>query len=456
MKLPRRWIILTVASVALLVSSFSFAGVSQQKAERLKKDLTPLGAERAGKAEGTIPAWDGGMTEPPAGVNVKPGDFLPDPFKDDKVVFTITAQNMDQYADRLTEGTRWLLKRYPDTFRIDVYPSRRPQAAPQWVYDNTYKNALDASSTEDRLGVQKAYGGIPFPIPEYAEQIMFNHFCRWQGASRKSLYDSFTVNANGSLTIINGGENYENYPYYFQGEPDYNVDIWKLYITSTKPARKKGELTLVIDSVNPQYTKRKAWQYLPGQRRVRRAPTLSYDNPNPSSTITVYDDSWMYNGALDRFDWKIIGKKEMYIPYNNYALHLVKPEEFAMPGHFNPALARWELHRVWVVEATLKEGERHQYGRRVFYVDEDSWIVSMKDQYDNRNDFWRFTIGMNYHDYTLPGVISTPWLNFDVTVPFWVWEGSYYGQAHFVLNREKETNPTEYYTPAYLRKAGRR
>ena len=128
MKTRRILIMLTLSSALLLAGSFAAAGVSREEADRLKNDLTPFGAESAGNREGTIPSWHGGMTGPPAGVDVKPGDFLPDPFKDDKVAFSITAQNMDQYADQLTEGTRWLLKRYPDTFRLDIYPTRRPQA----------------------------------------------------------------------------------------------------------------------------------------------------------------------------------------------------------------------------------------------------------------------------------------------------------------------------------------
>ncbi len=456
MKILKIMMDLALGALLMLPVSPATAKVSKEEADRLKGDLTPFGAERAGNADGTIPAWEGGLTSLPAGISAKPGDFLPDPYADDKVKFSINAKNMDQYADKLTEGTRWLLKRHPDTFRLDVYPTRRTHAMPQWVYDNTYKNALNASMTEDRLGMKNAYGGIPFPIPEYAEQIMFNHVCRWQGATRRDYFESFNINANGSLTVVSGGLNVENYPYYFQGEPDYDTDVWRLFNQYTKPARRKGELLVVLDSVNPQYTKRKAWQYLPGQRRVRRAPTLAYDNPNPGSTITVYDDAFMFNGALDRFDWKIVGKREMYVPYKNYAHNFIPPEEFAMPGHFNPDFSRWELHRLWIIEATLKKGARHQYSRRIFYVDEDSWIIAMKDQYDNRNDFWRFSFSFNWNDYTLPGVMSTPWLDFDVTVPFWGWVGSYYGMEHFLIHQEKEPSPHEMFSPTYLRKAGRR
>ena len=458
MKTSKQILIFAFSLMLVLSGSFAAAKVSQQEADRLKTDLMPTGGERAGNAEGTIPAWDGGGVPIPAGWNGKPGDFLPDPFKDDKVLFSINAANMDQYADKLSEGTKWLLKRHPDTFRLDVYPTRRTMKAPQYVYDYTYKNALNASMDEARQGIQNAYGGIPFPIPKHAEEIVYNHILRWQGASRYSTSRGYNVSGSGTVTLTNASFSAENYPLYYPGEPNYEADLWHFYGPVTGPARRKGELLLVVDAVNPLKQPRKAWQYLPGQRRVRRAPTLSYDNPNPGSAITTYDDAFQFNGALDRFDWKIIGKKEMYMPYNCYKQNLVeKIEDFALAGHFNPDLVRWELHRMWVVEATVKEGKRHVYGRRIFFFDEDSWFLQLKDQYDNRDNFWRFNIGMNYFDYSsTPNLVTMNWMNWDVTVPFWNPLATYIGVEHLPITREKEINPKEWFTPAYLRKAGRR
>ncbi|MGH8334730.1 MAG: DUF1329 domain-containing protein, partial [Pseudomonas fluorescens] len=126
-----------------LSASVTHAAVSSAEAQALKSSLTPLGAERAGNADGSIPAWTGGFTQVPAGF--QEGHRAFDPFKDDKPLYSVTAANMSQYADKLTDGVKQLLKDNPQTFKLDVYPTRRTAAAPQWIYDNTFKNATQAT-----------------------------------------------------------------------------------------------------------------------------------------------------------------------------------------------------------------------------------------------------------------------------------------------------------------------
>ncbi|MCG2750363.1 MAG: DUF1329 domain-containing protein [Desulfobacteraceae bacterium] len=459
MKTLKNMMALALCSALLFSASFASAKVSKEEADRLKTDLTPIGAERAGNADGTIPAWEGGIPTPPPGLTTEKGPSPKNPYPDDKVKFSINKANMGQYADQLSEGAKWLLNKYPDTFRMDVYPTRRSAAQPQWIYDNAYQNALNASSTEDRLGILDAHGGTPFPIPQNAEQIVFNGILSWAGMSRDSESATYIVNADGSLTSTSHVNSLENCPYFFPEKPapGQYADLWNMFMINLGPPRVAGNMTLIKDSTNPQEIPRRAWSYTAGQRRVRMAPTLSYDNPNGTSSLGVYDDLWMFSGALDRFDWKIIGKKEIYVPYNTNVIHdTTPPEEFARPGHFNPDYVRWELHRLWIVEATLKDGKRHVYGKRVFYYDEDTWLLVMKDQYDNRGEFWRFTIGCVWQDYTLPGAIHTPWLSFDVTLPYWQLEAYYYGDQYYLICNEKKILPADVFTPDYLRKMGRR
>ena len=127
---------------ALLASPFVHAAVSADEVAKLKTDLTPFGAEKAGNKDGSIPAWAGGYTTPIAGDKV--GGRRGDPFSGEKPLFSITAKNADQYADKLTDGVKAMLKKYPDSYRLDVYKTQRTAAAPQWVYDNTAKNAVRA------------------------------------------------------------------------------------------------------------------------------------------------------------------------------------------------------------------------------------------------------------------------------------------------------------------------
>ena len=148
---------------------------------------------------------------------------------------------------------------------------------------------------------------------------------------------------------------------------------------------------MAVDVVNPSKRPRRAWLYLPGQRRVKLAPDISYDTPNPGTAgAATYDDAWIFNGAMDRYDFKLVGKKEMLVPYNTYRLtYANKAAQVTTPRFLNPDLVRWELHRVWVVEATLKPGKRHIYAKRTFYLDEDSWTALAADQYDARGQLYR-------------------------------------------------------------------
>ena len=231
------------------------------------------------------------------------------------------------------------------------------------------------------------------------------------------------------------------------------------YMTfTTAPARLAGNGALVQETLDQVKEPRQAWGYNPGQRRVRRAPTLAYDTPiEDSDGLRTADDTDMYNGAPDKYDWKLIGKKEIYIPYNNYKVGqpTVKYKDLLMPGHLNPAYLRYELHRVWVVEGTLKPGERHIYSKRRFYIDEDSWNIAIADQYDGRGDLWRVSMAYlkNYYD------VPTVWTALDVFHDL-------QARRYAVQNLDSEEDSTidfskpspgdEYFTPAALRRRGTR
>jgi hypothetical protein len=180
------------------------------------------------------------------------------------------------------------------------------------------------------------------------------------------------------------------------------------YMTfTTAPARLAGNGALVQEMLDQVKEPRQAWGYNPGQRRVRRAPTLAYDTPiEASDGLKTADDTDMYNGAPDRYDWTLVGKKEIYIPYNNYLLTSpeVKYDDLLKPGHINPKYTRYELHRVWVVEGKLKAGARHIYSKRTLFLDEDSWGAAVVDQYDGRGDLWRVSMAYLKSFYELPAV----------------------------------------------------
>jgi len=376
-----KFLSLSLLSLALASGSLAHAAVSADQAERLKGELTPLGGERAGNADGSIPAWDGGYTQAPPGY--KSGDKRPDPFAGEKPLYSVSAANMGQYADQLAEGTKSLLSKYPD-YRLDVYPTHRSAAAPQWVYDNTFANATRAQLDVATEKVSGAYGGIPFPIPQNGAEVLWNYRLSWQGGDTLNApFDTWLMTAGGKKVQATRAQFSYQFPYYFEEgslESFGGKYQWgKLY--TELPSSKAGEGLMTHWDVDP--SARAAWQYLVGQRRVRRAPNIAYDTPDfVTSGVGLFDEAFMIFGPTDRHDLKLVGKKELLVPYNNNRAALAKSDELVQPRFLNPDLVRWEKHRVWVVEATLKSGKRHVVPRRTYYVDEDSWQVLLIDGYD--------------------------------------------------------------------------
>ena len=382
----------TIMLAALLAAFGAQAAVTADEAKQLGTSLTAVGAEKAGNKDGTIPEFSGGLTAAPAGY-AKDSGIRPDPYGSDKPRLVITGKNLAGMDDKLTAGTRELLKRYP-SFRVDVYPTHRPVALPKAMLENTAKNAVAAKTTDGGVGVENALAGVPFPIPKSGYEVMWNHLLRYQGHALTTKYESWNVDSSGTPSLATAGEIFEEFPLADpkRTEPAKQSDVFfRTKLTYLAPARRAGEGLMAFDAINPVVQPRKVWQYLPGQRRVKLAPDVAYDTPNPGSAgASTYDDAWIFNGALDRYDFKLVGKKEMIVPYGEYKLFAAKvATDVVKPNHLNPDFVRWELHRVWVVEATLKPGKRHIYSKRTFYIDEDSWVALASDEYDARGQLYR-------------------------------------------------------------------
>jgi hypothetical protein len=400
---------LLAAGLAATMSTGAFAAVSPEEAKQLGTTLTPIGAEKAGNKDGTIPAYTGTITTPPS---FKKGDGKrTDPFADEKPRLVITGKDMDAQADKLTEGTKALLKRFP-TFRVDVYPTHRTVVLPQKVIDGTLANATSAKSIEGGLAVDPLQRGYPFPIPKTGAEVMWNHLLRYNGLGYDGVqYENWNVDSNGVAALSVAAYAWWAWPLYDPkktGPVSATDPYWLTRTQYTGPARRNGEGLIVIDHVNPLKQGRRAWLYLPGQRRTRLAPDLSYDTPNPGTAgASTYDDISLFNGGLDRYDWKLVGKKEMYVPYGDYKLSYVKPVSDALkPNHVNPDLVRWELHRVWVVQGDLKPDKRHIYSKRVLYIDEDSWTALASDEYDGRGNLYRAGFAYQSYSYDVQAPLS--------------------------------------------------
>ena len=443
--------VMLTAGMAAMVS----AELSPEEIAKLGNELTPLGGIKAGNADGTIPAWEGGLSSPPAGW--ERGMHYIDPYADDEVLFTITAENMDKYADKLSEGQQALLTTYPDTYLMHVYPSHRSAALPQRIYDKTKEIASTAKLVEGGDGVTGAINGIPFTTPKVGVEAIWNHLLRYRAEIATRSIGQAAPTRGGKYTLVQFvDEFFMLYAMEGMTEADLNNRVFFFMQEVMAPARLAGGILLVAETLNQVKEHRNAWLYNPGQRRVRRAPNVAYDNPGTAAdAMRTSDQLDMFNGAPNRYDWKLIGRKELYVPYNSYKLQdpSVKFKDILTPLHINQKYVRYELHRVWVVEATLKEGARHIYKKRVFYFDEDSWQIVVNDTYDNRDQLWRVSEGHAMVYYDVPSLWTSLEVHTDLQAGRYLAIGLNSENPPYDFNIKRTI---EDYTPAALRRGGKR
>lgn len=407
---------LAVAVALALGAGAAQAAISADEAATLKTTLTPMGAERAGNKDGSIPAWTGAPT-PGAGLSAT--GRRADPFGAEKPLFSINAKNMAQYADRLTDGTKALMQKYPESFRIDVYTTHRTGIAPQSVYDNTLKNALNAKIVEGAAGPMPAgaYGGIPFPVPKSGAEVMWNHALRWRGEAWYWEFKGYQLTQDGQWVNVNDTANDHWMPYYAPGgSPEkFGGEYWLVRSLTKGPAIRAGEA--ITGRLNTDETKTATWVYLTGQRRVRKLPSSCCDTPTPfSAGIASFDEVEVFNSRMDRFDWKLVGKKEVFIPYNtNRTFQPAKDSDVLGTRHLNPDHVRWELHRVWVVDATLKAGQRHTSPKSRYYVDEDTWHAVTADRFDANGQLARVPFSLPIVMSDVPATATVTWGIYDLT-----------------------------------------
>ena len=440
---------------ALLACSVAQAKVPPEQMARLDADLTPLGSERGGNQDGSIPAWRGGLTSPPEGIGYEKGKHLPDPFAADKPLFRVTGANAGDYDAFITRGQKALLERH-DSYFMDIYPSRRSCAQPEFVYKAARNNALVGELVAEGNGVSEAIMASPFPIPNNGLEIVWNHTLRYRGYKLQREFTAIPVNQSGDyyqITVHDDAILRWSDPQKRNAEELDNISIY--YLLQTKaPARSAGYVVLVQESLNMSVEARRAWTYSPGTRRVRRAPTIAYDNPGTNSDgITTSDSFGGFNGAPDRFNWTVRGRSEKFIAYNNFRRVLVPYDELVGKHHINQAVMRYEKHRVWEVEGNLKDNFRHIYARRVFYIDEDTKGIVATEIYDGRGDLWRVQELGGGVQYELPLCGGSGDTVYDLMVGRYLMTG--------LINEEKPIDfdashlDANRYTPGNIRRLGR-
>ena len=440
------WRLSTVVAAAALVTTAQ-AAPSASEVARLGKELTPVGAERAANKDGAVPEWTGGLCTPPAGYKPKEGKHgfpYADPFASEKPVLQITAANMAQYADKLDAAQMQLLKTFP-TYRIDVYPTHRTACYPNWVYENTVKRAANPKLVGDAPGLEGAHAQVPFPIPKTGYEVMWNFLTVYHPVNYMWNFQTILADANGTRTLVTRSTVRYRFPYWDNSKTDGD-EISTLLNYNESPAAVSGRMDMRAFWSRMDEKEPRAWSYTPGQRRVRLAPEFTYDTvASQYGGLLVYDEINGFDGKMDRFDFKLIGKKELYIPYNVYKYLQMPADDVMAKNHVNPDAMRWELHRVWVVEATRKPGARHVYSKKVFYVDEDSWLASSYVSFDEAGKLYRSSIYPVYQQYDVPMALTHSNIGYDHIRGGW-FLGSHPlpGTAGW---REVDTIPSSYFSP---------
>ncbi len=439
------------AIILVAVSVFAAAAaVPADEAQQLGTTLTPVGAELAGNADGTIPPWTGGYTSAPP--SYRQGAPRADPFAGERPLFSITAATVGNYADRLPDGAKALFAKYPG-YRMDIYPTHRTAAAPAWVYANIGRNATNAKAGPRGIayGVDGAFGGIPFPIPKNGHEVVWNHLLAFWGPAREVHLSTYVVSADGTADLATAAHETADFPYYY---PDADPKSFDGYYFKTKheedgPPSKVGEAYLDWQPIDTDRYRFAAWRYLPGEHRVRKGPSLSYDTPDPeASGFESLDEYYIFFGGPDRYDFKILGKKEMYVPYNNNRFYGVPVHAVLGPHHANPDALRYELHRVWVVEGTLAAGKHHVVPRRRLYIDEDTWFAVYSDSWDEDGRLWKFGHGTMYLMPDLPAVVLGSQFVYDLVLGGYVWSFAFNDEP--LQYQVTAPHPASAYTPESL------
>lgn len=397
---------------------------------------TPMGAIRAGSADGRIPPWTGGLHPG----NTK-GNVRVDPYPDDKPLFVVDAGNMDKYEHMLSEGHKRLLEQYDD-YKMPVYPSRRSAAYPEAIYKATIKNQETARLIDPDI-LEGARLGFPFRRPKTGNEVLWNHRTRYRGDSLKLPSAQALVLPGGQRNIGKGLAEvlfvYGNLSN--PGEIREGHLLLYYLFRVLEPSSVSG-LTALAHETTDLTRGRQVWASPPSIARLFRLPkNIGYDYPmQGSGGLQFIDQINMYNGGFDKYTWRLHGRKPMLVPYNAFRTNSpdLSYEELLPPRHFNQDHTRYEVHRVWVVEAETRPGESHEFSRRVFYVDEDAYGILMVDCYDQDGELWRFQEGHGIAHYNVPMTTTGPELVYD-----------FRDQRYFATALTNEEAPAEFNSGEY-------
>jgi uncharacterized protein DUF1329 len=464
--MAQRWIgtgSVACICVAALACCAADAAVTLEQADHLGEDLTAIGAEKAGNAEGTIPAYEGGEAPLP-GWSWGKVRWRYSKFKEEQPLFSIDASNVDRHAEHLTDAQITALKTVTG-YRMDIYPSHRTCNIDATYAQRTRQNATEARIGADGWSLEHAKtAGVPFPIPQSGVEAMYNARMRPQGIGYRIAKGTTMISPRP------GSREFTSYAWSLETfvpsqavekeavESSGAVDFYVHY-TYAEPAAMRGQAFIGISFENKEPEQ---YQYFPGQRRVRRLPNYVFDAPVVGyENQYLNDEQLMQWSTLDRFEYRLVGKKEIYVQNNSLRMQDFegKRDEAFGNSFVNPAYRRFELHRMWVVDARLKPGFQHLVPHRIYYLDEDSWSIAAVTEYDKDGKVWKLLESSQVPIWELGG--SCGFLAYTI----WDLQGGRYvadfsmigtgGDAKWIRTGDPDANQpqfkADFYTPETLR-----
>jgi hypothetical protein len=456
----------TIVALSLsLLSAGVMAKMSAEEVARLGVDLNPMGGIKAGSEDGLMAQWTGSVVGLPKGLKWDgPGTPYPDPWPDEKPLFTITRDNMEQYRARLSPGQIALFETYPETFRMPVYPGHRDFAFYPEFYEKVRYSAEHGELINNDEGITGFIGGAAFPVPATGPEVVWFTRTTNPYETIDGEYSDIAVFPNGTRSTRRSKFLQES-PYGSRTNPiSAEYEYPKLgpfagYIMTyvNEPARDKGMITAVIEPYDYSANQREVWRYLPGSRRVRRAPTVGFDTPDGPGGLKTVDEVRGFNGAMERFDWQLLGRQEIFVPYHNYRFDdpELSYDELLTRFHANPDYMRYELKRVWVAEGTLREGERHIYGKRRVYVDEDTGFTLITENYDGHGELWKVVLTNSIYEYGGQAYARRSQMYHDLRAGAYIAEELINDSAPMLYDISPMKGPA-YFTPSNIRKLGKR
>ena len=381
--------------------------------------MTAVGAEAAASNDRVVPAYSEGLRRFAERRRPKRGERLDHPFAADAPLFTVDRNSMKAHSALLSEGHKHLLRQHA-RYRMAVYPSRRSVSFPSVIEQASLANEMSARLV-DADEIAGVHMGVPFRRPKTGVEVIWNHRLRYRGQANDWVYNRGVRHESGDLEINQARWKFlAHYNRVTSTSQTARDDLIYQALLLIEPAEEYPQFQIVAhEALSPGVTRRKLWGNISPRSKTTLIPGDNDALGIFSRKIRFGDMFDVFSGITDAYVYKLIGKREMIVPYNAFAFSVdvgLRPEDVLTPDHPNPDFARYEHHRVWVVEASLRQGKGHTFDRRVFYVDEDSWAILMVDCYTD-GELVRFQEGHLLPVYPTESVAYAPHVVYQFDIP---------------------------------------